>query len=508
MTWVVDRPAVEEFRRLVTQRLGLVHDDGRLDQLADVLRRRIEATGAGGSQAYLRRIAPEAGSENELACLAEELTVGETFFFRNTDQFRAFRERVLPERIEREALPRRLRFLSLGCATGEEAYTIAILVRDALTGQSGWDVQIVGADVNRSALARAAEGRYSPWSLRSTPDEVQVRHFRNEGRDRVLDPEIRAMVTWRELNLANDDVGFWGATRWDAVFWRNVLMYLAPELTCRVAARIGDALLPDGYLFLGHAETLRGVSHDFHLCHTHDTFYYRRRAPSGSVAVREESITSRAVAPIVFDPAASWVDVIQRASDRIEALTRAHRPPPSPERRIAPIVALRRWDLDVVLELSRQERFDEALRHLQAMPAESHDDPDALLLRAVLLTNGGALDEAEAVCRQLLAAAELDAGPHYLMALCREHAGDRAAAMDHDQTAIYLDSGFAMPHLHLGLLAKRAGDLDAARRSLGHALVLLAREDAPRLVLFGGGFSRDMLIELCRAELRAVGGPS
>jgi chemotaxis protein methyltransferase CheR len=92
------------------------------------------------------------------------------------------------------------------------------------------------------------------------------------------------------------------------------------------------------------------------------------------------------------------------------------------------------------------------------------------------------------------------------MALCREHAGDRDAAVEHDKAASYLDAAFAMPHLHLGLMAKRSADVETARRELGQALPLLDREDASRILLFGGGFTREALIEFCRLELRACGG--
>jgi chemotaxis protein methyltransferase CheR len=124
----------------------------------------------------------------------------------------------------------------------------------------------------------------------------------------------------------------------------------------------------------------------------------------------------------------------------------------------------------------------------------------------VLLTNRGELPEAQRVCQQVLELDELNAGAHYLMALCREHAGDRDGAIEHDQAATYLDSAFAMPHLHLGLVAKRSADLQTARRELAHALPLLAREDASRILLFGGGFTRGALVEFCRAELHASGG--
>jgi chemotaxis protein methyltransferase CheR len=154
----------------------------------------------------------------------------------------------------------------------------------------------------------------------------------------------------------------------------------------------------------------------------------------------------------------------------------------------------------------REERFTEALEMMQRFPPESGRDPDVLLLSAALQTHRGRLTEAEAVCQRLLDVDELSAGAHYLLALCREGAGDRTSAVYHDQVAIYLDPGFAMPHLHLGLLARRAGDRAAAQRELGQALLLLQREEGSRLLLFGGGFGRDTLVALCRTELVACGG--
>ena len=100
----------------------------------------------------------------------------------------------------------------------------------------------------------------------------------------------------------------------------------------------------------------------------------------------------------------------------------------------------------------------------------------------------------------------MNAGAHYLLALCREGAGDSSAAAERDQVATYLDPAFAMPRLHLGLLARRKGDRERAREELGQALLLLQREDASRLLLFGGGFGREALSALCRAEILACGG--
>jgi chemotaxis protein methyltransferase CheR len=150
-----------------------------------------------------------------------------------------------------------------------------------------------------------------------------------------------------------------------------------------------------------------------------------------------------------------------------------------------------------------REHYQDALSLLACAPADAATAPDAMLLRAMLLVNTGEIEAPQRVCRELLAADELNAGAHYIMAICREHVGDRAAALDHSHAAAYLDAAFAMPHLQLGRLARRTGDRVTARRELALALDLLPREDAARIILFGGGFGRDVLVRLCRAELDA-----
>jgi chemotaxis protein methyltransferase CheR len=514
MTPVLDHTDIERFRAIVARRFGLQYDNGKLDFLADVLRQRMEAARSPRFDAYVEHLASSPRRSDELRALAAQLTVAETFFFRNADNFRAFAEHVLPERIRSRAREKRLRILSAGCASGEEAYSLAVQIREALPDLASWDVRIIGIDINPSMLVKAAQARYSTWSLRATSEDAKRRYFREDGRDFVLDPAVQKMVTFEERNLVDEDPVFWQSSSYDVVFCRNVIMYFTPEIMREVVRRLGQALLPGGFLFLGHAETLRGLSQEFHLCHTHDTFYYQRRdgaeAPIKTVTSSETPRDQIAdTLPAVVDTTASWVDVIQHASERIASLAKARArwdadAPPTIGAAAIPVT--RSWNLGLVLEAMRQERFSDALALLSALPPDSHGEPDALLLRAALLTNSGRLEEAEDACTRLLALDELNAGAHYLMALCREHAGDAAGAAEHDQTAVYLDTGFAMPHLHLGLVAKRSGDVATAQRELGQALILLAREDASRFLLFGGGFSRETLLQLCRTELRAVGG--
>ncbi len=518
MTLALDRNDQERFRSLVEERLGLAFDDGKLDYLAEVLRGRTEALGNGHAGPYLGRLAGPVEWREEWRVLAERLTVAETYFFRYWDHFRAFGEIILPAYKGPEAGSRRIRVLSAGCASGEEAYSLAMLIREQV-GESAdaGATTLHGIDINPSIIEKARRARYSTWSLRDTPSNFRDQHFRAEGRDFALNPAIRSMVTFEERNLIQPDPVFWHRGAFDVIFCRNVTMYFPLDVTRAVIARIARSLSPGGYLFLGHAETLRGVTEGFHLRHTHDTFYYQLRgdrepAPPPSIFAIPAGTTVPSIPSLgPLKSNESWFEVIQRASERIAVLANAPQanassspervsPPPTP----AP--AKHPWDLGVVLELLRKERFSDAMSLLSALPVESSRDPDAQLLRAVILTNGGDLEGAKDTCRQILEVDDLHAGAHYLTALCLEHEGDRKAALEHDQTAVYLDPAFAMPRFHLGLLAKRQGSNDLARRDLEHALTLLIREDASRILLFGGGFSRDALVELCRGEIRSCGG--
>ena len=348
-------------------------------------------------------------------------------------------------------------------------------------------------------LEKAVRARYPEWAMRETSSELRRKWFRAEGQEAILEDAARTAVTFEEKNLAVEDSELWQPAKYDAIFCRNVIMYFTPEQARALVARMTRSLVPGGFLFLGSAETLRGVSDVFHLCHTHETFYYRRAdcaAPIADGRISAAPQSSDTVVPVALG-GDSWVATIRGASERIEALVQAPTSPGSPP--------AAKWDLSPALDLLRQERFADAFNFLQGAPPESERDPDLLLLEAILHAHAGRLDAAKDTCQRLLASDEMNAGAHYVFALCGESAGDRAAAADHDRVAAYLDPAFAMPRLHLGLLARRAGDRDAGRRELSQALLLLKREDTSRILLFGGGFSREGLIALCEAELRICG---
>ena len=495
---------VERFREIIGQVMGLHIDEGKSVLAADLATRRAALAGR-DLPAYLHDFA--AGQlPGEVAALAQELTVGETYFFRHLDQFKAFAEICLPARLGVQAGSRSLRILSAGCASGEEAYTLAILAKGL--ADSTWNVSIQGIDINPDMIAKATKARYSAWSLRETPTEIQSRWFRMDGTQAVLDESIRTAVRFSERNLAAADAGFWQAEAYDIIFCRNMLMYFTAEEARKTVERLAASLSPGGYLFLGHAETLRGLSNDFHLCHTHNTFYYQRRSShqhAGKAALHSPAAATPSDTQLAaaLAQSGSWVEAIGRATTRIRSLTAT-----AAETAMPAATVDARAELAVAFDLLREERFTDALRLMDTLPQALARDPDALLLRAVLLVHGGRSPAAEEACRRLLDIDEFNAGAHYVLALCHEEANDRSTAADHDRMAIYLDHSFAMPHLHLGLLGKKNGARGEAAHEFAQALPLLEREDAARLLLFGGGFNRTTLVALCRAELTGHGARS
>jgi chemotaxis protein methyltransferase CheR len=447
------------FRALLGAQLGWAFAENDLPQLGHVLARRSAALRL-SPEVYLNRL--RAGDAEQIV-LAENLTITETYFFRHAEQFRALAGDALPALVRAGADRRVLRMLSVGCSSGEEAYTLAILGREARP-DAGWIVTVLGLDANPAMLAKAAAARYSSWSLRETPDDVRARWFHSHDGIHELDARIRDTVRFRRYNVADEDVQLWQPAQYDVIFCRNLLMYLTPDAAGALIRRMTRALVPGGYLFLGHTDSLGPRPDGLEPLHSRQTFYYRRpTADAESVPPHPKTVAAPAV----------------------------HRRPPAAD--TAPDLHERAFTL------VREERFAEALALVETGLSE-HPQPRDLLLHGVLLAQAGRIAPAETVCRRLLGLDGLYADAHHLLAVCLEGGEEVDTAISHYRLSAYLDPAFAMPRLRLGLLSRRRGDDRAAGPDLDRALHLLRDERDERIVLFGGGFGRISLTALCRAE--------
>lgn len=464
------QPHVDQFRQLVVRRLGMTLADVPKDTLAALVAEQARTHGEALPE-YLERL--RRADAEAWTAMAERLTIGETYFYRHPEQFRAFAQLALPELIEARRSERSLRILSAGCSTGEEAYTLAMILQDHARELEGWEVTVDGVDLNSPSLKFARQALYSPWALRRTPARAQRQYFREVDGRFQLTESVRSRVRFTERNLLDPEPGFWRPGAFDVIFYRNVGIYLSLEARQQIVERFATSLSPGGFLFLGPAETLRGVSERFELLQSHESFFYRLRGHGRPVEV----------------PATSRPRVI-----------RAEVAPPLPFGLPAPVSPLPVSAPDDLYTLIRRERFAEALALLDAQGAE------ASALRAALCLQLGRIDEAIATCEARFTDAPFDAEAHYVQALCREQQGDVPGSRRHAELAAYHDPAFAMPHVHLGLLAKRHRAPDLAHRAWKRAVALLPGEREQRLTLYGGGFRREALLALCREELSRGGG--
>jgi chemotaxis protein methyltransferase CheR len=208
--------------------------------------------------------------------VTEAMTVNETFFFRDRAPFEGFRNAILPELLKMRAQRRRIRLWSAACSTGQEPYSLAMILDEEARRLAGWSVDIVATDIAESVLKRAREGVYSHFEAqRGVPMSHLVRYFTKRKDQWAINQNIKARVDFRQQNLMGDFSHF-GV--FDVIFCRNVLIYFAPEQKRDVLARMARALAPDGYLVLGAAESVIGYSSEFRP-HGENRVILKRRAP-------------------------------------------------------------------------------------------------------------------------------------------------------------------------------------------------------------------------------------
>ncbi|MFA6311055.1 MAG: protein-glutamate O-methyltransferase CheR [Sterolibacterium sp.] len=181
---------------------------------------------------------------------------GETYFFRDHGQFDLLRLRLLPALIESRRRARTLRLWSAGCASGEEAYSLAMLVDMLLPERDGWSILILGSDIDETALAKARRGRYGQWSFRMTPPMLRQRYFRRTGDEWALDERIRCMVTFHVVDLIGEPFPGGELQDMDLILCRNVFIYFGAEVVSTVARKLARALSKGGYLMSGHTELI------------------------------------------------------------------------------------------------------------------------------------------------------------------------------------------------------------------------------------------------------------
>jgi chemotaxis protein methyltransferase CheR len=275
-------PELLRIRDLIYQVAGIFHPDNKLRLLQERCARRMKELGVQTLREYFERLTILPNRQAELIALLNEITIGETCFFRNPQQLEALRSVVIPNILRAKAkLPLRpLRIWGAGCSTGEEPYTLRmLLLEETKELLNDWTVEILATDLNQRSLAHATAAVYGDYSTRNLTPRYRQKYFLPTGDQLQVNLLARTNVTFSRLNLS-DDARITFMKNVDVIFCCNVLIYFDLASKRRVIQHFFNNLLPHGCLFLGRSESLFGVSEDFRLVHLPGATAYVKGEPS------------------------------------------------------------------------------------------------------------------------------------------------------------------------------------------------------------------------------------
>jgi chemotaxis protein methyltransferase CheR len=486
-------------RKLITEYSGWdesLQTDGALEQ---AVAGRLTARGLSSLADYWPLIQRGSGNDGEMNKLVQLLANKETSLFREMHQFDVLRDWVLPELLAARDHP--LWLWSAGCATGEEAYSLAITLLEYQARFGELKAQVIGTDIDPNALEKARQGCYGERSLRLVPDDLRRHYFVFDGQTYRVTPEVARLVAFRIHNLAEDHCPP-DLMNQDVIFCRNVTIYFDDNARDRLNARLADSLREGGYLFVASAETMGHNRGRLELVSAGDTFLFRKKRPA----------PARTKQPTV-EPS-SLVPSRPHHREHTEG---------SPQSGAGgPTVAGRGAGLDATTSLAttsllqrafrafQHQDYHSALRELEQLPADQLIPHQARCLRGAILLQQERLDEAEAACQRLLAQDPWHADAHFLLGLVYRHQGQTDAAIQTFKQAIYLQPSHRDAHFFLAETYRTEGMTAEARREYENTLNTLRVVHPPKgsPVSNLSGLEDDMLRQACEVNLRKLRGHS
>jgi chemotaxis protein methyltransferase CheR len=439
----------------VIESTGLSYYSDKDADLARRIRRRLSDFGFQNCAPYLELLRDAARGPSEMDALIEEITIGETYFFRHREHFDALRDVVLPDLISRNEGNRRLRIWCAGCADGAEPYSLSILLRRELAHLLlGWEVSILGTDINRQALASAQEGKFEQWSLRSTPESLRQACFDEKGKSWAIASQYKAGVSFRFHNLVEDAFPpqLNGSTTFDLIICRNVMIYFAPSLMRRIVRRFHGCLDPGAWLLVGPSEPNMTCFTSFQVVNAPGVTLYQR--PGGSAPDLAETPSLPSLPP----PIAIFPLPVVALPATVEA------PAVDPTtRRLTPTLADMRQSAD-------QGHWETAARR----------------------------------GKELLEFDNLNALAHFHYALVLEQMENYAESERSFRKAIYLDRQAVLAHYHLGLLFRSQGDTRQADRCFHNVVNLLTPLSGDDILTDADGMTVSELWKLAIMQIESL----
>jgi chemotaxis protein methyltransferase CheR len=524
------------FRSLLHTKSGLVLPDYRIDDLKYALEKVARLTNTSTADALYDLLDRE--SQPALDLFLAELTIGETYFFRNAPQFTALENSIFPELIARRRDEKRLRIWSAACSTGEEPYSIAILLTRLLPDIRDWSIHLLASDINPQSLEKAQRGLYRQWSLRQMPREIRERYFIQQGDKYEVLPEIRKMVTFRRLNLVTDPFPSLlnNTSHMDIIFCRNVLIYFDEQTMLELIDRFHQALTDNGWLIVGHAEpspsrfqrfetryypgtvlyqkTVNGTgaeaSPDQHgikpsfPAHSESTLPFRNNSrTSGNHGETGSRGSAVANGRGKYRPQTEPNQSTNRQPDLAPVNGRTNKAPTAAAPKSGhPTAEDRR--LQDALKLWQDGQTSAAVKALKQLDIQANWNPEAAYTVAKMYAHLQHKHDAHRWLDLVLRQAPLMAKAHYLQSLLRQEEGDVNGALESLRKALYADKEFVLAYFAYAVLLLQLGKRKQASKSLDNVAELLKNREATELVPEGDGLTVGHLLEMVQIQRKIM----
>lgn len=486
------------FSKLLLDRYGLYFSSNRSTELEYGIRHAFASSSCASLDEFYNLLVNAQSGSVEMDLLVNAVTVSETHFFRDAAQFNALATAILPGIIKRKTSLRTLRIWSAGCASGEEPYSIAMLLQDVIPDIENWSITILATDINTKLLERARVASYGQWAFREDRAiSMRARHFRPAGNRFELSPQIKRMVTFSQLNLMEDRYPSFetNTMMMDLVICRNVTIYFPQDVTRQVVGRFHGALVDGGWLVVGHSEPSLEIYNQFQPRNFPDTVVYQRDDNAKPNIV---PTPLRETGPFVFAPAHAAVPPSRSATEAtptrpvlIPRINAQPLNPPANKEESAQVLAH-------VRELLEFGHDQDALKSLDKLAEMEPNNPQVYALLGQIHANRGAWLEAEKNCRRAMEINKLTLEAYYTLGLVLQHQAKLAEAIDMMKKVIYLDRNHVLGHYHLAGLYREQGLLSNAQKSLENAFNLLRSAPADEIIAGSGGVTvsrlRDALI--------------
>lgn len=422
---------------LIRHRSGINIGDDQVNKVCQVISEILAETGFSSFDDYYDFIKTSALLDTNFRMLLERLVIGETYFFRDEFQFQALRKIVIPKIIEeKQHLDKTINILCAGCSSGEEPYSLAILLHEMLVDRSDWRINLIGADISLTALAKAQQAIYSKWSFRGVDEKIIDRYFSRAGNFYKLCNTIKKMVNFQHLNLA-ENLPFTGL---DLILCRNVFIYLSFPTIEKVSQNFFNALRDGGWLIVGACELSQQYFHQYEPLTLQDTILYYKRVKSIETEFIETIIESNVEEYYLAN------------SQKIE------------------------FNQQPFNELSNVQTYS-----LEAQSPQKKESPELIVapdaqqlyLQAKIEANRGNLSIAEELCRRYLEIVPDAIEAIYLLALIYQGEERITEATKLLHQAVFLNHNFIMGHWSLGLIYNNQGNGKAVRYHFTKAKKLL-----------------------------------